>query len=68
MQGKSSKGGKKLAASPKYMSPSQLSLEGFETPFERNLNKNNRWVRLANAIPWDRIVPHYDRLFRCRIS
>jgi IS5 family transposase len=47
MQGKSSKGGKKLAASPKYMSPSQLSLEGFETPFERNLNKNNRWVRLA---------------------
>lgn len=63
MQGKIQKGSKKLAAPPKYSSPNQLVLEGFETPFERRLNKENRWVRLAAAIPWDKIVAHYDRLF-----
>ncbi len=54
---------KKLAATPVYSSPSQLTLAGFETPFERRLSKNNRWVRLAHLIPWDRIVPLYDRCF-----
>lgn len=63
MQGKSSKSFKKLAATPQYTSPRQLCLAGFETPFERELNKDNRWVKLAHAIPWDKIVPHYDRLF-----
>lgn len=64
MQGKVVKGRKKLAATPNYVSPAQLKLEGFDSPFERRLNKNNRWVRLAEAIPWDKIVPIYDRTFR----
>jgi IS5 family transposase len=63
MQGKSGRSVKKLAAGPKYISPLQLSLEGFETPFERNLNRENRWVKLAGAIPWDKIVPYYNRVF-----
>jgi len=29
---------RKRAATPKYVSPNQLSLEGFESPFERTLN------------------------------
>lgn len=41
---------KKRAASPKYVSPKQLTLEGFETPYERTLNPSNRWVVLANLI------------------
>lgn len=54
---------KKLAATPAYSSPSQMTLVGFETPFERRLSQNNRWVRLAHVIPWDRIIPLYDRCF-----
>lgn len=50
---------KKRAASPKYVSPKQLTLEGFETPYERTLNPLNRWVVLANLIPWDEISGIY---------
>ena len=50
---------KKRALAPIYVSPNQLVLEGFETPFERKLNKNNRWVVLAHLIPWDEICNIY---------
>jgi hypothetical protein len=63
MQGKSHKSPKKLAAKPAYVSPNQLTLMGFETPFVNQLNKDNRWVKMAQAIPWDKIVPYYDQLF-----
>jgi IS5 family transposase len=63
MQGKSNKSPKKLAAKPSYISPNQLTLAGFETPFVNQLNKDNRWVKMAQAIPWDKIVPYYDQLF-----
>src|ERR1700743_608752 len=63
MQGKSHKSPKKLAAKPTYISPNQLTLAGFETPFVNQLNKDNRWVKMAQAIPWDKIVPYYDQLF-----
>jgi len=36
-------------------SKDQLSLTGFETFFERELDKNNRWVKLAGTIPWDKL-------------
>ena len=63
MQGKPSRGTKKLAATPKYISPSQLTLSGFETPFHQQLSPNNRWVRLSHSIPWDDIVSVYDKQF-----
>ena len=50
---------KKLAPTPKYVSPAQLTLEGFETPFDRSLNPKNRWVVLARLIPWDEICNIY---------
>ncbi|OYX97539.1 MAG: hypothetical protein B7Y76_07980 [Sphingobacteriia bacterium 35-40-5] len=65
MQGKPSKQVKKRAVTPKYISPNQLTLLGFETPFEQKLTTENRWVKMAKAIPWDRIVPHYDKIFQC---
>jgi hypothetical protein len=46
---------KSRAFNPVYESPRQLALEGFETPFSRRLNPNNRWVILAKLIPWDEI-------------
>ena len=63
MQRKSQKSPKKLAAKPAYVSPNQLTLLGFETPFVNQLNKDIRWVKMAQAIPWDKIVPYYDQLF-----
>lgn len=63
MQGKAVKVVKKRAATPQYISPNQLTLPGFDTPFEQKLTSQNRWVKMAKAIPWDRIVPHYDKLF-----
>ncbi len=50
---------KKRAATPRYVSPTQLVLESFKTPFEQELNPANRWVVLAHLIPWDEICNLY---------
>ena len=34
-------------------SQKQLTIEGFESPFERVMDKKNRWVKLGACIPWD---------------
>lgn len=44
---------KKCAPTPTYISPNQLTLDCFKTPFEQQLNRKNRWVVLAHLIPWD---------------
>ena len=66
MQGKIEKVLKKPASTPRYVSPNQLTLAGFETPFDQKLSQGNRWVKMAHAIPWDSIVCHYDKLFTSR--
>lgn len=50
---------KKRAPVPKYVSPKQLVLEGFESPFEKKLNPENRWVVLAKLLPWDDLCEVY---------
>ena len=50
---------RKHAPTPAYMSPNQLTLDAFKSPFERELNLNNRWVVLAGLIPWDEISSLY---------
>lgn len=50
---------KSHASKQSYQSPNQLKLLGFETPFEKNLNSKNRWVVLADQIPWDSLVNVY---------
>lgn len=54
---------KKRAHTPSYVSPKQLVIEGFESPFERKLNPNNRWVVLANILPWDELSSLYWKYF-----
>lgn len=66
MQGKQPRASKSRAFTPEYVSPKQLTIEGFETPFEQKLLQNNRWVKLAHSIPWDSIVIPYNNLFRSR--
>jgi hypothetical protein len=50
---------RKHAPTPAYTSPNQLTLDAFKSPFERELNPNNRWVVLAELIPWDEISSLY---------
>ena len=43
-----------------YISPKQMTIEGFESPFSQSLDMNNRWVVLAHQIPWDLLVSTYQ--------
>lgn len=45
----------------RYTPVSQLSIEGFEHPFDLALDKNNRWVKLAALIPWDELASVYSK-------
>ena len=61
MQGKNSiKPNRRAASSQKYISPNQLVLSGFETPFDQQLTRENRWVKLAELMPWDNVVNLYN--------
>ncbi len=42
----------------------QIPVAEFKTPFETSLDPKNRWVRLANVIPWEKLAEIYTRNFR----
>jgi IS5 family transposase len=45
----------------RYTSIKQLSIEEFKTPFYYGLDKDNRWARLAEQIPWDEFAKIYAK-------
>ena len=45
----------------KYTPSNQLSLENFKHTFHQQLGPNNRWVKLAELIPWDEIAGIYAK-------
>ena len=52
---------KNRASKKAYLSTRQLTFVTFESPFSQKLPANNRWVHLAENIPWDKIVDEYNR-------
>jgi hypothetical protein len=44
-----------------YTPQNQLSLEFFKHPFVTQLDKQNRWVILADIMPWDELAKVYCR-------
>lgn len=52
---------KSRASRNEYISPVQLSLTGFETPFYNQLDPKNRWVVLSAQIPWDDLVSLFNK-------
>ena len=54
------KSSKTRASRLKYVSTTHVLIPGFETPFDQNLDPTNRWVILANKIPWDKLVKIYE--------
>jgi len=47
----------------RYTSEKQTTLPGFETPFDVELDLNNRWATLAQIIPWDDLALAYYSTF-----
>lgn len=45
----------------RYTSSNQLSIEQFKTPFQLSLDVNNRWVKLAAKMPWDKLASIYHK-------
>jgi hypothetical protein len=39
----------------------QLKFEAFKTPFEIKMNRNNRWIRLSEILPWDELIGIYSK-------
>lgn len=52
---------KNRASKLPYISPTQPCLIGFESPFSKHLNPDNRWVIMAQKIPWDTLVGEYQK-------
>jgi transposase, IS5 family len=44
-----------------YTPSSQLTLEEFKHPFHQQMKKDNRWVVLAELVPWDELAEIYAR-------
>lgn len=45
----------------RYRSQKQLTLAGFSSPFLTTLDPENRWVKLAEPIPWDDLARAYHK-------
>jgi transposase, IS5 family len=45
----------------RYKPSNQLPIEQFYLPFGGKLNPDNRWVKLSNSLPWDRMAEIYYR-------
>ena len=45
----------------KYTPSNQLSLSGFSHPFDQELSPDNRWIKLAQLIPWDALAAVYSK-------
>jgi IS5 family transposase len=45
----------------RYTSQKQIAIEEFKTPLETKLSRENRWVKLAEALPWDKLAAIYHR-------
>ncbi|HHH54086.1 MAG TPA: IS5 family transposase [Bacteroidetes bacterium] len=45
----------------KYNSTKQIDIFEFTHPFETELDKENRWVKLSKLIPWDQLVEIYSK-------
>jgi len=42
--------------------------ENFLLPFEGKLKKDNRWVKLADVIPWEELEEIYGKKFSAKMG
>jgi len=46
----------------------QLTIDDFKLFFEGKLKPDNRWVKMAEVIPWDKIEENYAQLFKNNVG
>lgn len=46
----------------------QMTIDDFILPFDGKLKADNRWVKMAEIIPWDEIEQEYAKLFESEIG
>ena len=59
---------KKRASNPTYVSPQQLNIVEFSTPFSKTLDPSNRWVVMSKLIPWDELVKTYSKQMKTGVG
>jgi transposase, IS5 family len=52
----------------KYTSQKQLSIFDFHTDFESKLNPQNRWVKMAELLDWDKLASVYAQNFSTKMG
>lgn len=55
---------KTRASKQEYRSPMVRTLPGLESPFDQNLDMNNRWILMSQVTPWDKLVSLYRKNMR----
>lgn len=48
----------------KYTDNAQSNFLSFDQPMGLHMNPENRWIKMADAIPWDMFEKKYSRLFK----
>ena len=48
----------------KAVDNTHFSFLDFNQPLGLHMNPNNRWIKMADAIPWDVFEKKYSRLFK----
>ena len=48
----------------KPFNKSQFSFLDFNQPMGLHMNPNNRWIKMADSVPWDVFEEKYSRLFK----
>ena len=66
MQGYITNTTKKHAPRIAYVNQNQMTIAGFDAPFYKKHERNNRRVRLADSIPCDKLVGIYLKRFRVK--
>ena len=59
---------KALQTMIRYTPQESLSFASFESAFGRPLDGNNRWVKLAQALPWDEMAKIYTSQLNARMG
>jgi len=44
-----------------YEDPNQTKIIKFTLPFSGHLDPNNRWIRLAEMVPWQELYGKYTK-------
>ena len=44
-----------------YEDPNQTKIIKFTLPFSSHLDPNNRWIRLAEMVPWQELYGKYTK-------